>query len=244
MSRELATINEASPVEAAIECEIESRKLRWFELILVLLVALGQFFLASFYILTQDQDFRSYSQNIRWTGSLFHEVTSLLLLGYVLSRRKVRLRDLGLRWSFREFRAGLAVAIAAYMAYAIGYFIVHAIHHSLAPTAPNGPTAHDIFGHPSIFAVPYFLLNPFFEEMIVRAYLMSEIKALTGSWTLATTLSVLVQSSYHLYYGWVGALSLSFQFLVFSLYYARTRKATPLVIAHGIFDVYGFVRLL
>ena len=64
-------------------------------------------------------------------------------------------------------------------------------------------------------AVPYSLLNPFFEELTVRAYLMSEVQDLTGSMNLAAFLSVVVQFSYHLYYGWTGAIALSFQFLIF-----------------------------
>ncbi len=92
-------------------------------------------------------------------------------------------------------------------------------------------------------AIPYSLLNPFFEELIVRAYLMTEVRALTGSWMLATALSVVVQFSYHLYYGWEGAIALSFLFLVFSIYYARTQRATPIIVAHGIFDIWGLVRM-
>jgi membrane protease YdiL (CAAX protease family) len=92
-------------------------------------------------------------------------------------------------------------------------------------------------------ALPFAFLNPFFEELIVRAYLMSELTELTGSRLLAVAISVLIQSSYHLYYGWEGAIALSFQFLVFAIYYARTRKAVPLIIAHGFFDVYWLIRL-
>ncbi|MGO9543681.1 MAG: CPBP family intramembrane glutamic endopeptidase [Rhodomicrobium sp.] len=110
-------------------------------------------------------------------------------------------------------------------------------------SAHSGSTVRDIFGRPSIMAIPYSLLNPFFEELIVRAYLMTEVRALTGSWMLATALSVVVQFSYHLYYGWEGAIALSFLFLVFSIYYARTQRATPIIVAHGIFDIWGLVRM-
>ena len=87
------------------------------------------------------------------------------------------------------------------------------------------------------------LLNPFFEELIVRAYLMTEIRELTGSAWLAGAASVALQTAYHLYYGWERALSLGFLFLAFSIYYATRRKATPIVVAHGIFDIWGLVRL-
>lgn len=86
-------------------------------------------------------------------------------------------------------------------------------------------------------------MNPFFEELIVRAYLMAEVIELTGSSTMAVALSVGVQFSYHLYYGWVGAISLSFFFLALALYYVRSRCAFPVIVAHGFLDVYALIRL-
>jgi membrane protease YdiL (CAAX protease family) len=92
-------------------------------------------------------------------------------------------------------------------------------------------------------AIPLSLLNPFFEELIVRAYLMTEVIELTGSSTLAVALSVFVQFSYHLYYGWGGAISLAFFFLALALYYVRSRRALPVIIAHGLLDIYALIRL-
>jgi membrane protease YdiL (CAAX protease family) len=91
--------------------------------------------------------------------------------------------------------------------------------------------------------VPFALLNPFFEELIVRAYLMTEVADLTGSSALAVAASVLFQWSYHLYYGWAGATSMAFMFLALSLYYARSRHALPIIVAHAFFDIYAFIRL-
>ena len=102
------------------------------------------------------------------------------------------------------------------------------------------PTGKECFGHPGLLALPFILLNPFFEELIVRAYLMTEIRELTGSATLALAVSVLFQSAYHLYYGWWGALSVGFMFLAFAVYFAKYRRALPVVVAHGIQDVLAF----
>ena len=66
---------------------------------------------------------------------------------------------------------------------------------------------------------------------------------LTGSSTLAVVLSVFVQFSYHLYYGWGGAISLAFFFLPLALYYVRSRRALPVIVAHGLLDVYALIRL-
>jgi len=55
--------------------------------------------------------------------------------------------------------------------------------------------------------------------------------------------SVAVQFSYHLYYGWAGAIALSFQFLIFALYYSHSRRALPIIAAHGFFDIWALFRL-
>ena len=73
---------------------------------------------------------------------------------------------------------------------------------------------------------------------------MTEIKELTGSSVLAIALSVVFQASYHLYYGWVGALSIGFLFLVFAIYYARYKRAEPIIVAHAVFDLYALIRLM
>jgi len=169
----------------------------------------------------------------------------LLLLGYVLSRRALRFRDLGLRWSLRDLGVGLSVAGVSYVAFVQGFRFIQGLHRSMFGAVATSPAAKDFFGRPSLLvAIAFCLLNPFFEELIVRAYLMTEIIELTGSSALAVVLSVAVQFSYHLYYGWTGAVSLCFQFLIFALYYARSRRALPIIMAHGLFDAYGMLRLL
>jgi membrane protease YdiL (CAAX protease family) len=151
---------------------------------------------------------------------------------------------LGLNWSVRDIVAGIAIAVSGYVSYAVGAILLQALHRELYGTIAHGPKPSDFFSHPTIWALPFTLLNPFFEELIVRAYVMTEIQALTGSKILAISFSVLFQSSYHLYYGWVGALSIAFLFLVFAVYYSRTKRAVPIIIAHALFDLYGLIRLM
>jgi membrane protease YdiL (CAAX protease family) len=243
MSDELATVQEALPIDAPPERITESKRYRWFEVILVLLVSFGNSLFGSLFALANGRGLSPYSPDSRWTMGILQELTSLLLLVYVLSRRRMRLGDLGLRWSFGELGTGLAVAVVSYLTYAAGYILVHSLHGVFFSSSTSGLTPLQAFGHPSIIAIPFILLNPFFEELIVRAYLMTEVRNLTGSWTLSAALSILVQFSYHLYYGWERAISVSFLFLVFSIYYARTRKATPIIIAHGVFDILAMARL-
>lgn len=123
---------------------------------------------------------------MRWVSGLLEEVAALLLLGYVLSRRGRSFRDLGLRWSFSNVGVGLLVAGVCFAVYVFGSIIVHVVHYTIYRTLANGPTGSTFFSHPGFLAVPFTLLNPFFEEMIVRAYLMTEIIDLTHSSALVS----------------------------------------------------------
>src|SRR5438876_8427813 len=66
--------------------------------------------------------------------------------------------------------------------------------------------------------IVFFLINPWYEELIARAYLMTESFFLLGEKDAAVLLSVILQTSYHLYQGIPAALSIASIFLVFSLY--------------------------
>lgn len=243
MSDSTATIFRAAAPEIQGEHAVEERRRRWFEVSLVLLVAFGGAILNSLYILRNGPGAVPHVSNARWSFGIVQEVAALLLLGYVLSRRKLGFKDLGLRWSLRDLAEGLLVVVASYALYAIGFRFIYYFQYAMFGFVARGHNASDFFAQPSLVALPFSLLNPFFEELIVRAYLMTEVMELTGSSALAVALSVLVQFSYHLYYGWAGALALSFQFLAFALFYAVTRRVLPIIVAHGFFDIYALSHL-
>ena len=220
-----------------------AKRLRWFEVFLVLSIALSGFLLNSLYLLHFGPSAAPHFSSTRWLVGLVHEATGLLLLGYVLSRRSLGFKDLGLRWSFRDVGVGLLVAAASYAAYIFGSIAVHLVHYAIYGSLAAGPTGKDFFTHPGFAALPFTLLNPFFEELIVRAYLMTEVFELTGSSLLAVGLSVAIQFSYHLYYGWARAITLSFVFLMLALFYDRTHRALPIIVAHSFFDITALIRL-
>ena len=84
----------------------------------------------------------------------------------------------------------------------------------------------------SVLTVLFVVVNPFFEELIVRGYTISEITPLGGSPNLAIFVSVLIQMSYQVYRGLLRCIALTAVFLVFSIYFSRTRKIAPVIVAH------------
>jgi len=67
---------------------------------------------------------------------------------------------------------------------------------------------------------------------------------LTGSTALAIVASVALQTSYHLYLGTASALAAGAAFLVSACFYARFRRLTPVILAHGLWNLYVIVRHL
>lgn len=55
--------------------------------------------------------------------------------------------------------------------------------------------------------------------------------------------SLALQTSYHIYYGWAGMLSVGFIFVVFTGFFMIWRRAFPIVVAHAIDDLLAYVRL-
>ncbi len=66
---------------------------------------------------------------------------------------------------------------------------------------------------------------------------MTEVKWLTNSTELAIIVSTVLQTSYHFYQGVPAALSYVATFLIFSIFYAKTNRILPTIIAHLFSDV-------
>jgi membrane protease YdiL (CAAX protease family) len=222
---------------------IENKRLRYFEVCLVLLISLSAPFINSLYLYVHGPTSLPQVTPFRWVGATLHEILALGLLGYVLARSGRRYRSLGLRWSFRDCGVGVLLAMGFVASMALAAVVVQLVHHWLYGAFLASPHAREFWAHPGIKLLPYLLLTPFFEEIIVRAYLMTEIMDLTGSSALAVIVSVVVQASYHLYYGWFGAFVIMFAFLVFALHYARYRRALPVIVAHELYDLVVFIHL-
>lgn len=88
-------------------------------------------------------------------------------------------------------------------------------------------------------AVSDSIVNGFFEELIVRAFLMTVILTLTRRSWLAVLISVTVQISYHFYQGVPAALSHIPLFTMYSVFFVRTRSILPVAIAHVLVDLYS-----
>jgi membrane protease YdiL (CAAX protease family) len=163
------------------------------------------------------------------------EVAALLVLFYVLRQNGTKLRDIGLDFRWGDVKTAIALIIASGLAAAVAEVALLRAYQSIASHSASRPSIPGV-GVLSPWIALFVVINPFFEEAIVRAFMISEVVALTGSSIFAVSASVILQTAYHLYQGIPYALTNGVLFLVFSIYYVRTRRAWPIILAHFWFD--------
>jgi uncharacterized protein len=88
------------------------------------------------------------------------------------------------------------------------------------------------------WVVALSIVNGLYEETFLVGYLLRGFRA-SGP-ALAIGLSVLVRLLYHLYQGPVGAVSVLVFGVVVSLFYWRTGRLWPIVVAHVLADLLAF----
>jgi len=211
---------------------------------LVLWVSLSMPVVGSiYYLLGGAPPTATMQQHYRLLAGLITETTSLMVLWYVMSRQGKTWEEIGWRPAFADVPRAVGLLITAMVGsylflLPIQYSYRAYYGHFLAPKS-----LHSLFGFGlSWLSIAFVCLNPFFEELIVRAYTMSEVMSLGGSRGLAVVVSVAAQMSYHLYQGLENALALTFIFTAFSIYYVRTRRIAPVILVHLCIDLLSLLR--
>ncbi|MEO3821153.1 CPBP family intramembrane glutamic endopeptidase [Plantactinospora sp. B24E8] len=95
------------------------------------------------------------------------------------------------------------------------------------------------------WTVPVLILsaaqNAILEEVVVVGYLMTRLRQM--GWRIGAVIatSALLRGLYHLYQGFGAFLGNAVMGVVFALFFLRTRRVLPLVVAHTLLDVVAFV---
>lgn len=205
------------------------------ELLLVLFVAFASSLFAAFHIYLKGFSIEGVSDAAwRIANGVIRELLALAVLLYVLFRQGRSVRDIGLSFRWLDLPISVALYGGAYMALYFAYIVLYYLYffatgHILKIWADMSQLMGDHF---SVVVIVFILINPWFEELIVRGYLMTEVLALNKNAWVAVVLSVGVQSLYHLYQGVPNVVLLAAHFLIFALYYAKTRRILPVILAH------------
>ena len=218
------------------------RQICIFEILLVCTIAFGSSILASGHFLlfgNSDHSGSGSAGTFGWLYRCVFEASALALLWYVLMRRRKTFSSLGLPWEWKDIGRSIVLMVVGCVAYytvyaGFSYTGLAAVAHKTS----SDQVAGRLFGSGvSLVTFLFLFLNPFFEELIVRAYLITEIKLLSNSTVKAIIVSTVLQTSYHFYQGIPLALSYSVTFLIYSIYYAKTNRIAPIILAHLYCDV-------
>jgi membrane protease YdiL (CAAX protease family) len=213
-----------------------SRAHRWIDLALVLLVAFATSILGSIFTAFHPGPL-NYS-NARLVLGMVDEAIPLALLFVLLKRQGRSLQDLGFSFRRTDILKAFGLTVAGFIATFIGFAAIRFVYYSftLHSFVNSGP--HNNFSATSVWLIlPFMVLNGFHEEIIVRGYLMTEWIELRGSAQMAGFISLAVQTSYHLYYGVFGALMVGCGLSVLAVYYAKSRRLMPVILAHIFWDL-------
>jgi len=234
--RGLAENEEASSAAEPASLPSE-RALRELELLVVLFVAFGSstvWALADWYrgvVHFVYPEHRSVEQHVAY---LLHYATSFAVLAYVLFRQRQGLRQLGLTADRRDVLPALVLTACGFVPSFVAYRFGHGSYWGVF-VHPLASLAAGMTLSPLLLAT--LLIGAAHEELIVRAYLMTEVMALGGSTIFAVLASTGCQTLYHLYQGTEPALIAGCHFLIASIYYAYRRRALPVILSHFLYNV-------
>ena len=229
----------ATPAPSLTPSTSTSPRDRWTGLWVVLAVAFFRQIASALFVLFHGMVRSPQSTaSIGVAAQICDSLIALTVLLYVLRLQKRPLAEIGFAPRLSDLPISLALAAAHWAVFAIARTIWAEVSRSLGhnPAPPLATNPAVLMGF-SLLPVVLMLVNPWFEELIVRGYFMTEVSQLTGRMWLAVLASVLLQGSYHLYQGWHYAVPITIGFLVYAGYFAAQRRIVPIVLAHTYMDL-------
>jgi membrane protease YdiL (CAAX protease family) len=222
----------------------KEKKFRLFDLIVVLSITILPALVKAVYLLASGlTNYTPDHLDFTFLLGFIQHALGILLLFYILFIRNRTFRDLGLSINGEDILFGIGLAIATTIIYLIFVYILYFLSPTLYKEAAQARNTGFLYDHFSIPLLLYILINPFYEELIVRGFAMTEIEALSNNKILAVVVSTFIQTSYHLYQGVPQALLISTIFLGYSIFYSKTRRLTPVIIAHLILDLAILIKI-
>jgi membrane protease YdiL (CAAX protease family) len=241
------------PVSAALDRPPATRSALQFEIVIVLLVSLGQsavYAVVSLIAkltagrplsqqtatLNPSQSPRPYLDLTYQLLGMFFALVPVLLALYLLGHSRA---ELGIDRKRPAFDLGCGLGLAA--AIGIPGLLLVYVAAKLGLNAQIIPAALQHLW----WAVPVLILsaiqNAVLEEVIVVGYLIIRLRSLGWRLPYVVLASAVLRGSYHLYQGVGAFIGNAVMGVVFALFYLRFKRVMPLIVAHTALDVAAFV---
>jgi membrane protease YdiL (CAAX protease family) len=220
--------------------DILSRWPTWAEVLIVAVGAFGLPILGAIRYLSGSVPGAAITE-LRLRSLLIHEPIVLVLVGGFLYLRGWTPQRLTLPPRSIDALIGLGLALGIYAAYVVLWTIAAAAR--LQPMYPHGATAL-VSGHIAmVTAIAVCILNPFFEEIFVCGYVITVAKE-HGHPAIGINTSVAIRLAYHLYQGGVGVVAIVPFGLIMAIWYSRTQRLWPVLIAHALNDFVALIEVV
>jgi hypothetical protein len=203
------------------------------ELVLVTVLCFSYFAVASAFVLVSGIRELDLTAS-RVARGIVYELLLLAALFAILRTRGWDLRRLGMRFSWKNAAAGVPLFIL----YLLLYWVTATLVLLVWPAAREVWTFRYTVSAPSWLLLLFLVVNSFFEEATVTAYVISALSREGAA--VAITASTLLRFVYHLYQGPLASLGILPLGLAFGAVFWRGRNAWPLIVAHTIANVVVF----
>jgi membrane protease YdiL (CAAX protease family) len=172
-------------------------------------------------------------------GIFFSLLPVALVLFLLTEPGKSAFRRLGFTFAkpVRDFALGFGLAAVI----GVGTLGVYAAGRALGITTALVPAALDTYWWTLPVLILSALRHAVLEEVIVVGYLFIRLRQLGWSTPAIIITSALIRASYHLYQGIGPGIGNFLMGLLFGYAYTKTKRVMPLVIAHALVDIAGFV---
>ena len=217
----------------------ESRKIL-IDIIVVYVIALLAPTIHGFYTYVSGNiQYNSLHSNYQFILAILERLGGILILWYVMYKNDSNLQGFGLSFRFKDIWHSIVLILLYYL----GNYFVSILIYYIAPSFYSiQPKNIEFFmSKITIWYVLLMIINPFFEELIVRSFFIEKIEALTNSSLVAIILSIILQLLPHIYQGFIALIYLGVMFTIFSLYYVRYRRIVPVILAHMFFDIIAMI---
>ena len=164
---------------------------------------------------------------------LGYELTVMAVLLPFLRVRGWSLTRFGIRVTAVDTLIGFGLALADFIIFYMAYTILASVwpRAALAMAMP-GFLSKDL-SLSAVIAVS--IVNPIFEELFVCGYVIAALRD-RDPW-LGIHVSVAIRLLYHLYQGALAAINIVPSGLILGIWYARTGRLWPVIVAHALWDL-------
>jgi membrane protease YdiL (CAAX protease family) len=206
------------------------------EFVLVVLLAFGLFSVASVRALFGPLTGRAallFDDHRVWT-LLIYQLSVAPVIMYILWERGWKWPDFSVKVTPRGVLQGFGVAIAAFCLSKAALLTTATVASaSVAPAVVAVPAAGGVLAMGGmLFAA---IVKALFEEILVCGYVIQSLRGRFGI-ALAVNASIALRMSFHLYQGPAAFLSFAVFGLLFTLFYIRTGRLWPLIVAHALIE--------